>query len=176
VDGAFFASLRLEPIKDLIDQAILRKEGKLPKPEPVFVNQSLYLSPTALERAKEFVGFTLEHQTHRQATANLPVWYALYHTGLVPPDAGDELRAATALRFLGYVPISPDATAYAYEPKTDEVLNRRHGSLRRPTFHAKPVESSPVARLLEQLKTVRADLRFKEDGINTVVTIERKKP
>jgi hypothetical protein len=176
IDGAFWASLRLEPLQEMIDQAELRKAGKLPKPDKLAINQSIYLSPAALERAKEFVGFALEHQTHRQAQANLSVWYALYHTGLVPPDAGDEVRTATALRFLGYVPVSPDATADYFDPKTDEVINRRHGSLRRPSFQTKPVETSPVARLLEQLKTIRADLRFKEDGINTVVTIERKKP
>jgi len=35
--------------------------------------------------------------------------------------------------------------------------------------------TAPLTRLLEQLRSIRADLRFREDGIHTVLTIERQK-
>jgi hypothetical protein len=36
-------------------------------------------------------------------------------------------------------------------------------------------DSSPLNQLLETLRSVRADLRFREDGIHTVLTLERTK-
>ncbi len=174
VDGAFYASLQLEPIKSIIDRAELKKQGKLPKPEVVPINNSLYLAPAALDKAKEFLTLTLEYQNHRQALTNLPAWYVLYHAGLLAPNATEETRRATALRFFGCIPVSPDGSAYVYERKADEVMNQRHGSLRRPTPQTAAADS-PLLQLLEQFRTIRADLRFKEDGINTVLTIERAK-
>jgi hypothetical protein len=175
LDGAFYASLRAEPIKDLIDRSVLRKEGKLPKPELVPINNSLYLAPAALERTKEYLSYYLEYQSHRQALGNLPIWHVLYRGGLLAPDATAETKQQMAMRFFGYVPVSPDATGYNYERKTDEVVNARHGSLRKQTQHAGVAQTSPLEHLLQEFRTIRADLRFKEDGINTVVTIERQR-
>jgi hypothetical protein len=174
IDGAFYASLRQEPLKQLIDRAELRKAGKLPKPELVPINNALYLAPAALDKAKAYVALYLEYQNHKQTLSNLPAWYALHRAGVLDASASEEARQATAMRFLGYVPVSADGAAFTYERKTDEVVNARHGTLRRPTPPASPAESSPLGQLLEQFRTIRADLRFKEDGINTVLTIERK--
>jgi hypothetical protein len=74
------------------------------------------------------------------------------------------------------VPVSPDGAAYRHEAKTDEVVNVRHGSLRRPKSHTDLEKNAPLAQLLEQLRTVRADLRFRADGIHTVLTLQRQKP
>jgi hypothetical protein len=65
---------------------------------------------------------------------------------------------------------------YVFDPKTDEVRNRRHGSPRRPQPHADLEKGSALGQLLEQVRSLRADLRFREDGVHTVLTLERKAP
>jgi hypothetical protein len=117
----------------------------------------------------------LERQTHQQARTALPIWYALYRTGIAAPDAAPEQARAAAYRYLGFVPVSPDGTAYKYDRDHDEVGNERHGSLRRPRLHPSTADTSPLNFLLDQLRSVRADLRFREDGIHTVLTLERGK-
>ena len=73
------------------------------------------------------------------------------------------------------MPVSPDGSRYQYDPKMDEVVNERHGSQRRPKLNSDLAEDAPLSRVLEQLRALRADLRFREDGIHTVLTIERGK-
>jgi hypothetical protein len=175
IDGGWYISPREDCIKEVIDRALARREGKLPKPETVPVNTSLYVSPQAGKQTKEFAKFYLEWQTHRQALGNAPFWYALYRAGLVPENATEEVREKTALHYLSFVPVSAEGAPYVYERKTDEVINRRHGSLRRPELHSTLAEQAPLAQLLEQFQTTRADLRFREDGVNTVLTIERQR-
>src|SRR5262249_730913 len=97
-------------------------------------------------------------------------------TGLVGEKATPEEVRAAAEHYLGFAPVSPDGVAYAYEPKTDEVINQRHGSLRRPRHHLTLVKDSPLDPLLGQIQSLRADLRFREDGIHTLLTLERKTP
>jgi len=175
LDGAWYVSLRLECIQDIIDRSAARKEGKLPKPETVPVNASLYLAPEAAGKTKEFVKFYLEMQTHRQALANEPSWYALYHSHLVPPESPEDVSREIALQYLGFVPVSPDGAPYSYEKKTDEIINEGQGSLRQPKLHETLAENAPLARLLSEFRTLRADLRFREDGIHSVLTIERSR-
>jgi len=74
------------------------------------------------------------------------------------------------------LPISPDGAADRDDNRTDEVIHARHGSLRRPRLHGSLNTKSPLTELLGQLQTVRADLPFREDGIHTILTIERKPP
>jgi len=142
----------------------------------VEVSSSLYLAPGAAEHTQGLLRHLLEHQTYQQARTSLPIWYALYRTGVVAEDATPERATAAAYRYLGYVPVSPDGTTYRYDRKYDEVVNERHGSIRRPTPQKTTAEGSPLNFLLEQLRSVRADLRFREDGVHTVLTIERGKP
>jgi hypothetical protein len=118
----------------------------------------------------------LEWETHRRAVGNGPVWHALYRCGVLQADAGGAAREAAAIRFLGFVPISPDGSPYRYDKAADEVVSARHGSLRRPEVHAAPDEKSPVLVGLNRLRTLRADLTFREDGVQTLVTIDRATP
>ena len=74
------------------------------------------------------------------------------------------------------LPISPNGAAYRDDNRTDKVVNVRHGSLRRPRLHTSLDTKSSLTELLGQLQTVRADLRFREDGVHTILTIERKPP
>jgi hypothetical protein len=167
----------VDVIHELADQAAARREGKKPpavKGETVQINSSLTLSPTAAFKARDALRAYLEWESHRRALVNVPIWYPLYHSGLIAPDAPEAARRTAAMHYLGFVPVSPDGAAYSYDPQMDEVLNRRHGGLRRPTLQAGIEEQSPLGRMLEQIRAVRADLRFREDGIHTRVTIERK--
>ncbi len=79
-----------------------------------------------------------------------------------------------AERYYGFVPVSPDGAAYVYDRRTDEVRNERHGSPSRPKTPKTLAENAPIKQLLEQLRSIRADLRFREDGIHTTVTVDRQ--
>jgi hypothetical protein len=170
VDGGWYVSLREDCIKEVIDRSIARKEGKLPKSQTVDVNSSLYAAPGAAEKTKAFVKFYLEWQTHDQAQANIPLWYALYRSGVLSSSASEAERRETAMRYFGFIPVSADGAAYDYDSPTDEVTNRRHGTLRRPQFQS----TLDANKFLESLENLRVDLRFREDGVNTVLSIQRK--
>jgi hypothetical protein len=172
IDGVLYVSLSNEPLKGLIDASSAKREGK--KGETVEVNSSLYAAPGAAVKAGDFLRFYLEYVTHERATANLPIRYALYRCGVVGEKAGEETVRTASLRCFGFVPVSPDGAAYRYEARSDEVVNQRHGSLRRPQLQAAVDANSPLGRLLAQIRSVRADLRFREDGVQTVLTIDRK--
>jgi hypothetical protein len=172
IDGWWYASLSPDALRDLIDRAASRRDGKQAPGETVEVNTSLYVAPEAAFDTAGALRAYLEWETFRRAVANAALWEALYRSGLTDGKDAD----AAALRFLGFVPVSPDGVAYFYDRRTQEVRNTRHGSYRRPHLHEALDEASPVARLLGQLRHVRADLRFREDGVHTVVTLERTGP
>jgi hypothetical protein len=176
IDGAWYVSFSDAMLKEVIDRSAARREGKaaVPAAEAVAVNDSLYVAPKAAAKARPGLGFYFEWESHRKALANCPPWYALFRCGLVPEEPTDEAMAEAALRYLGFVPVSPEGAAFVYDAKRDEVVNKRHGSLRRPDLHTDIEASAPLSRLLEQFRSMRADLRFTEDGVHTVVTIERK--
>ena len=162
IDGGFYLTLNEEMMHSIIDGATAKRDGK-----------SLYLAPKAAVHTKPLLRSLLERSTHHQARTSLPVWYALHRTGIVAADATTEQANASAYRYLGFVPVSPDGTAYKYDPKYDEIVNERHGSFRKPTLKKTTADSSPLNFLFDQLRSVRADLRFREDGIHTVLTMER---
>lgn len=177
VDDAWYISTREASLNRLIDHAVARREAKgtaAKKEDLIPVNASLYIAPSAAQKAGAALRYYLEWECHRRALPNLPIWYALYRGGLVDERTPAKARDAAALRFLGFVPVSPDGAAYAYDARTGEVVNRRHGSWRQPQWHAGIEPASPLGRLLDQFPTMRADLRFQEDGVNTTVTLERK--
>ncbi|MBV9123496.1 MAG: hypothetical protein JO112_09075, partial [Planctomycetes bacterium] len=177
IDGFWYVSTVEAGLKAVIDRSLDRHHGKdQPKAEGVDINASLYVSPAAVVKARDGLGVYLEWETHRRALVNGPIWYALYHGGLIPADAPEKRRRDLALRYLGFVPVSPDGAMFAYERAADDVVNQRHGSLRRPDLHPDIDAASPLARLLEQFRTLRADLRFQEDGLDTVLTIDRRQP
>ena len=178
VDDAWYISTREASLKQLIDYAIARREGKEPatkKEDLIPINASLYIAPSVAQKASAALHYYLEWECHRRALPNLPIWYALYRGGLVDERTPEKARNAVAMRFLGFVPVSPDGAAYAYDAKTGEVVNRRHGSWRQPHWRSGIEAASPLGRLLDEFRTMRADLRFQEDGVNTTVTIERKR-
>lgn len=178
IDGGWYVSLSDGPLKELIDRSVARRQGKelAKKGEVVPINSSLYVAPGAAVKARDVVRAYLEWETHRRALANAPLWYALFHSGLLPADASEAAMRAAALRYFGFIPVSPEGAAYAYVATTNEVVNRRHGSPRRPQLHPAVDDNAPLGRLLDQFQTIRADLRFREDGVHTVLTLERKTP
>lgn len=174
VDGGWYLSLREEPLKELIERSVAKREGKEPKGEAVAINSSLYVAPGAADLAGVFLRRYLEIETQRRALGNAPLWHTLYRTGAVTATADDKTLRAVAFNLLGFIPVSPDDAPYRFDKKTDEVVNARHGSLRKPELHAGVEKDSPLGQLLEQFRTLRTDLRFREDGVHTVLTIERK--
>ncbi len=172
IDGGLYVSLNEEMMRSLIDQTVARKEGK---GELVEAASSLYVSPGAAEQTKGLIKRLVEIQTNQAARTALPIWYALYRANIVPPDAKPEAAADAAYRYLGYVPVSPDGTAFRYDRGMDEVRSERHGSLRKPILERTTADNASFNQLLESLKSIRADLRFREDGIHTVLTMDRAK-
>jgi hypothetical protein len=149
------------------------------KPEPpgkdeVPINFSFHLSPRAAVQARNALEFYLEWEVHKRAVPNNAFWYTLYRCNLIDGKTPDTAKAAAAMKFVGFVPVSPDGASYKYDSRTGEVVNARHGSLRSPKFTRTLAADSPVVRLLDQFPSLRADMRFREDGMHAVITIERK--
>jgi hypothetical protein len=172
IDDGFFVSLREEPIKDIIDRSIALKDQKA---DGVEVNSSLFLRPQAAVRAKGLVNLYLEYETHRRAQANNRLLYALYRSHVVSPAADNGTIEAAALQYLGFVPVSPDLAPFRYDKERQEVSNLRHGSARQPKLNLDADANTPLAKVLDQFATIRADLRFREDGIHTTLTMSRKR-
>ena len=170
IDRAFYLSLREEPIKELIDRSLANQDKKNKKPsEHVETNSMLYFSPKAAVKAKNLLHLYLAWETHSRVQMNNRMLYALYRSGVVTAaDASDTVEAA-AMQYLGYVPVSPDLAPYGYDHKKDEVFNLRHGSLRRTKWHDTIEPTSPLGQLLAEFSSIRADLRFREDGIHTTL-------
>ncbi len=186
VEGAWYVSFREEAVKEQIDRVLTGRspvravEGAAaaaPPPErPAGASDTLYVAPKAEVQAREGLGFFLEWESHKRALANAPLWQVLFRCGVLPADATGRAMREAALDYFGSVPLAPDGSAYRYDPRTDEVMNERHGSRREPVLHAGLDADSPLGRLLEDLRSLRADLRFTEDGVQTAVTIERQGP
>src|SRR5262249_39694090 len=100
----------------------------------------------------------------------------LFHSGLLPEELTEPTMRKTALRLLSFNPVSPEGSLYHYDVERDEVVNGRHGSLRQPKLHTTRDEASPLSRLLRQFHTVRAEVRFREDGLHAVIDIQRTQP
>jgi hypothetical protein len=172
VDNAFFISLKEEPIKDLIDRSVALRDKKA-KGETVDVNTALHLSPKAAVQSKDLLKLYLEYESHRRAQINNRLLYALYKSNVVAPGDDSAVIENACLQYFGFVPVSPDLAPFRYEPLKEEVVNLRHGSVRQPKL-AKGIDAnSPMSKMLEQFATIRADLRFREDGIHTTLTMRR---
>ena len=172
VDGAFFISLREEPIKDLIDRSLLLKERKA-QGAKAEVNAALYLGPKAAVQSKDLLKQYLEWEAHRRAQVNNGLLYGLFKSNVVGPGDDSPAVESAALHYLGFVPVSPDLTPFRYDDRKEEVVNLRHGSLRQPKLHSGVDANSPMGQMLEQFATIRADLRFREDGIHTTLTLKK---
>jgi hypothetical protein len=186
-EGVWYATFSEAALKEQIDRATERppvratdrpEGGAAPPPAPkeatATVNDGLYVAPKAAVKAKAGLAFYLEWESHRRALSNAPLWGVLFRCGLLPEDVTEDTLRETALHYFGYVPLSPDGSTFSYDPRTDEVVNSRHGTRRRPVLHAGLEAGSPLAQLLEEFRSVRADLRFRDDGLHTAVTVERQ--
>jgi hypothetical protein len=71
------------------------------------------------------------------------------------------------------VPVSPEGAAYRYDVDTDEMVNERHGSYRRPRLRDGMEQGSGGRQLLGLLRSLHVGLRFREDGIHTTLTFDR---
>src|SRR5262249_50422816 len=99
----------------------------------------------------------------------------LFRCGLVSDTLPNQERQALAAHYLGYVPVSAERAPYVYDPVRDEVVNRRHGSLRRPEVQTSRIdEGSPLGPLPARFARVRVDLRLDGKTICTVLTAERQ--
>jgi hypothetical protein len=177
VDKAWYVSLREASLKQVIDRSLDRAEAKKAgkESETVEINSALYLSPAAASKSREALSYYLEGQSRRRAMLNCPIWYSLHRAGLIPADADEAAKKSVARRYLGFVPVSPDGALFTYDPKTDDVVNSRHGSPARPVVHKSIESASPLSQLLDQFRNVRVDVRFREDGLHSIVTLERKR-
>jgi len=155
--------------KKLIDQAVGKKDIKEAASEEI--NVRLTLSP---EKARDAAGLLFEYEDHCLSLLNNEVWNCFYRAGILAADAPEKDRLSTARQFLGYVPVSPSGSPYERDPKTGEVVNRRHGTYRQPVLRKDVEHDSDLGRFLNQLRTIRAELRFQDNGIHAWLTIDRK--
>ena len=137
------------------------------------INSSLFLGPKAAVQSKDLLKLYLEYETHRRAQTNNRLLYALFRSNVVGAQDDSPAVEAAALQYLGFVPVSPDLAPFRYDYQKDEVINLRHGSVRQPKLNPGVDAASPMGKLLEQFATIRADLRFREDGIHTTLTMKR---
>ena len=137
------------------------------------VNSSLFLGPKAAVKSKDLLRLYLEYETHRRAQTNNRLLYALFRSNVVGPQDDSPAVEAAALQYLGFVPVSPDLAPFRYDWQKEEVVNLRHGSVRQPKLNKGIDAKSPMSQMLDQFATIRADLRFREDGIHTTLTMKR---
>jgi hypothetical protein len=170
IDKSLYVTPNAELPKKLIDQALAKKDENQ-EALPRDINVRLTVSP---ENARQAAGLLFEYEDHCLSLLNNQVWNCLYQTGVLAPDAPVKDRLATARRFLGYVPVSPSGTSYERDPNTGEVVHRRHGTYRRPVLHKDVDNDSDLGRFLNQLRTIKAEMRFQDSGVHAWLTIERK--
>jgi hypothetical protein len=169
LDGAYYLSFSEAVLKRRIDAHLADRQAK--GGQEVAVNAAFYLAPPG-GKAGEVLGALLDWQAHCQAQSAAAVWEVLYQAGAVSARQTPAERADAARRLLGYAPSSPDGTGFAWDAKSRQVVNAWHGTLSAPTFQARLPPGSALVGLLSQLKSVRADLRFREDGIHTTLTLD----
>ncbi|MBM4069856.1 MAG: hypothetical protein FJ271_13015 [Planctomycetes bacterium] len=172
-DNGWYVSFDKQALHDIIDRAIERKQKKA-RAETVPINASLYIAPKAAKQSAAALRQYLEWETHKRALPNNALWGILYRANLLDEKSPASAKRQAALRFLGFLPVSPDDAAYRYDAARGEVVNLRHGSLRQPKLHDTIAADSPLAGLLDQFPTLRVDLRFREDGFHSTITVERK--
>ena len=91
----------------------------------------------------------------------------------VPDDLHRKLKARAALAGMSLSDyLLREIRDIAERPTIAELRARltRRAAVR-PTLSP----NAPVRRLMEQFRTLRTDLKFREDGIHTTVTFERAK-
>lgn len=176
VDGMFYLSLREDVIRQIVDRHVARKKEATGKNHRATTEAHLVLqlSPVAAKRLWPVALWYVETQIASSALTNSALLYPLWRGRLLPADARDAQVFDVAYRLYGFAPVSPDGTAYVYDARRDLVANERHGTLGEPWFPRQPAPDAPCGRLLQSLRTLRAELQFRDDGAFTVLTIERQ--
>ncbi|MBI3821650.1 MAG: hypothetical protein HY289_03110, partial [Planctomycetes bacterium] len=173
IDDGWYIGFDKQALKDLIDRAEQRKKNP-PKADTVDTNASWHVSPAAAIQAGEALRQYLEWETHKRALPNDALWYILYRAKLIDAKTPEPAKRDAALKYLGFIPVSPDDVPYRYDAARDEMVNQRHGSLRQPTLHPSIADTSPLVELLARFPSLRVDLRFREDGFHSTLTLQRK--
>lgn len=174
IEDGWYVGFDKGALKDMIDRAEARRKQKLVDGPTVPVNASLHISPRSANQTLPALQQYLEWETHKRALPNDALWYTLYRTGLVDARTPEKDKKAAALKFLGFIPVSPDDAPYEYDAARDEIINQRHGSLRQPRLHETIADNSPIAALLTAFPSLRIDLCYREDGFHSIITLERK--
>jgi hypothetical protein len=170
IDGTWYITWHKGALERRIDALKSPARGK----EEMTVNAALAVAPAA-PKVREALELYLEAQTQNRALGSNVTWQALYQAGAVTPKMSGAEREAIAHRLFGYVPVSPDGSAHVFDARLGEVRNVRHGSFRRPIYRDKLAPNSGLVRLLESIQQVRIDFRFRQDGVHTILTLDRGK-
>jgi hypothetical protein len=117
----------------------------------------------------------LEARVREKAHAANVMWQALYDASVVTPKMDDAERRRVALRLWGFVPSAPDGSRAVWDKATRQVNNARHGTWHHPESHKALGPKSPLAKFLHRFESLNADLRFRRDGVHTVITFRRAK-
>src|SRR5262249_13745107 len=133
---------------------------------------SLYLAPPSGKPGEALAAY-FDWQMHLRAQSALAAWEILYRSGLVNTRMTPAERDESVLRTLGYVPSCADGSAFECSQARGEVRNKWHGSLSEPRFRARLEADAMLAKLVGQLRSVRGDIRFQDDGVHTTLTIDR---
>ena len=89
--------------------------------------------------------------------------------------AGDPALAGRVARVYGARPFCPDAGTYALSPDGRGCRCSVHGSPDDPRQPAAPTGASATGRLMKSFTGLTAAIRFEDDGLRVVVTIDREK-
>jgi hypothetical protein len=173
IGEALHVSANEDFLKKRIDESEARKKsGKTKSADSARdANAGLYIHPASARAAASLL---LEYEGHSLALLNNQVWNCFYQAGILAPNAAEAANRETVRRILGFIPVSPDGSTYRYDARIGEVENGRHGSLRRPELHDRVAETSELSKLLKQIEALRAELRFLDNGLHTILTIERR--
>jgi hypothetical protein len=162
--GASFFSFSRGAIERRIDAW---KKGAKMKAEPAAAGFFLTRNRPGISTLIEFL---MEQQVRQQAHSANVMWQALYEARVITPKMTEAERQTVALRLWGFVPCAPDGSRSVWDNDTQQVRNIRHGTWQRPISHQSLDPKSPLLRFLRRFESVNADLRFREDGIHTIIT------
>jgi hypothetical protein len=174
LDGAWYASSREALLHEAIDRELFRRRLVGPPRPEHQVNATAYLSPGALNGGLMGSAQYLEWINFKRALGNEPLWRALFEARVLDEHLDEPQMRRTALRLLSFMPVSPEGKTYSFDPKRDEVVNARHGSLRQPRLHLPNDGDSPFADIPQRFKSANAEVTFLDDGLSAVIDIDRR--
>jgi hypothetical protein len=168
VGDGYYLALHEASLKRIIDHETGRKRVVEARP----ANTALLIDFSGKDSGRAVRQY-MEWQTQQRALAGNAMWLPLLRAGVVKPDDGLAKWRAAAMSYYGFEPVSPDGAPFRYDAAGGVVINSRHGSAAKPELHETLMPGSAAERLLERFRSLRTDLRFREDGIHTIVTFER---